>query len=72
MPMTRGQNSEMLAAAKTLLSLKVQRKTAVERPTRQAAVERPTRHAAVVERPTRHAAVVARQLIKLCAESEQD
>jgi len=55
MPVTRAQ-SEMVAAAHTLLSLKVQK--APKAPKAQKA--------------QRKAAIVARQLIRLCAESEQD
>ena len=56
---TRAQ-SEMLAAAKTLLSLKVTNQTVYK----QSVPKEGT--------PKRKAAIVARQLIRLCAESEQD
>jgi hypothetical protein len=49
----------MLSAAKTLLSLKVAEQKVYKSVPKQGA-------------PKRKAAIVARQLIRLCAESEQD
>ena len=58
MPATRAQ-SEMLSVAKTLLSLKVANQKVYKSAPKESA-------------PKRKAAIVARQLIRLCAESEQD
>jgi hypothetical protein len=66
MPVTRAQ-SEMVAAAQTLLSLKVRARVA---PKDQKAHVAPK--ARVAPRAQRKAAIIARQLIRLCAESEQD
>jgi len=62
MPTTRAQ-SEMLSAAKTLLSLKVE----IPVPGYRVVTQNVPR-----AREKRKAAIVARQLIRLCAESEQD
>lgn len=60
MPVTRAQNAEMLNAAATLVTLKYSKATGSKSGSK------------VDARPMRRAAIVARQLIKLCASSDNE
>jgi hypothetical protein len=60
MPVTRAQNAEMLNAAATLVTLKYSKATGGKSVSK------------VDARPMRRAAIVARQLIKLCASSDNE
>ena len=60
MPVTRAQSAEMLNAAATLVTLKYAKATGSKSGSK------------VYARPMRRAAIVARQLIKLCASSDNE
>lgn len=65
MPVTRSQNAEMLNAAATLVTLKYSKATGGFQTYSKSGSK-------VDARPMRRAAIVARQLIKLCASSDNE